>query len=136
MKLRKISNSILRKLNINNIKITVVRNHWDIFKFVNKNYCPHWSLEQVYNYYCVVVGDNKDTRHYILNKYKYRYINTNQIVYGICSFKTDEIILNKILEKQSKQYIKFVILHEIGPHLTGYSETEADNFAEEWMKKI
>lgn len=46
------------------------------------------------------------------------------------------IILNKCLEKTNKEYIKFIVLHEIGHHFRGASEIEADCFAEEWINKV
>jgi len=55
---------------------------------------------------------------------------------GVHSCSRKLIIINKRIEKCSKEHIKYVILHEIGHHFRGRSEAEADKFAEEWINKV
>jgi hypothetical protein len=62
--------------------------------------------------------------------------NYSGTVGGVHSRSRKLIIINKRIEKCSKEHIKYVILHEIGHHFRGTSEAEADKFAEEWINKV
>ena len=135
MKLRNIFNKINSKVK-SPVKLIIAKNSWEVCKLVHRDY-NFWSVQEIYNYYKNFEGDNKDTAWNIREKVNYKLSNDGEVVHAVAFIPKPLIVLNaKSMNKQSKQYIKFVILHEIGHYFRGHSETEADNFAEEWMKKI
>ncbi len=138
----KIAEKILAKTDCP-ANIIVSKNTWNLCKSIEKKYkekfskCD-WTANGLYSHYYNIVRNKPD---YLDNRadfyFTYREPRQNRMnIHGACGKDINTIFFSKELKFQSKKYIKYVILHEIGHWFNGESEADADKFAMKWLYKV
>ena len=131
MKLRKIALNLSRKTGYP-FRIYVAKNTRHMYELIAKD--GHWTVDELEECYKKYINDNQDeysrgpAGRYVSKSYESETLGGVQM--PSC------ILINKCIEKQTKEFIQFLILHEIGHHFNGPTEKEANDYAMEWMEKI